>query len=146
MRRKTETPTPSLTPRPLNPRQERFCHAFVYYANGAHAASEAGYTPRSSRKQGYRLLRTARIRGRIRDIQAQLSRDNCRDMDVLLGKLENVYRRAVEDHHFYAAARAVELQAKLTGMAAIKKQPPVITGDAGPPALRAVPSEAPVSE
>ena len=27
------------------------------------------------------------------------------------------YRRAIEDHHFYAAARAVELQAKLARMA-----------------------------
>ena len=108
--------------------------------NAAHAASEAGYTPGSSRKQGYRLLRTVRIRDRIRDIQAQLSRDNCGDMDVLLGKLENIYRRAVEDHHFYAAARAVELQAKLAGMTAAKRI------DTPAPALHAVPSAVPVSK
>ena len=154
MRRKSDTPTPRITPglnpshKPsLTPRPERFCHAFVYYANAAHAAREAGYTPRSSNKQGYRLLKTSRIRARIREIQAQLSRDNCRDMDVLLGKLENVYRRAVEDHHFYAAARAVELQAKLAGMTAAKRLPPVMNpGDTPAPPLRAVPSGAPVPE
>jgi hypothetical protein len=35
---------------------------------------------------------------------------------MLLGKLETIYRRAVDDHHFAAAARAVELQAKLAGI------------------------------
>ena len=50
-------------------------------------------------------------------------------MDVLLGKLEIVYRRAIEYHHFYAAARAVELQAKLAAMA---KLPPIIDGKAEP--------------
>ena len=67
-------------------------------------------------------------------------------MDVLLGKLENVYRRAIEDHHFYAAARAIELQAKLTGMAAVKRQPPMIAEDSPAPALRTVPSAAPAQE
>jgi hypothetical protein len=41
---------------------------------------------------------------------------HCRNLDILLGKLETVYRRAVEDHHFAAAARAIELQAKLAGL------------------------------
>ena len=104
---------PPLAPRlkPLTPRQERFCHEFVNWAQGAVAAREAGYQAKWSRKQGSRLLATARIRARIRDIQAQLARDGGADMDTLIGKLEVVYRRAIEDHHFYAAARAVELQA-----------------------------------
>ena len=115
--------------RSLNPRLERFCHAFVYYANAAHAARDAGYAPPSSRKQGSNLLKTARIRARIREIQTVLAQDHGRDMDVLIGKLENIYRRAVENHHFYAAARAVELQAKLAGMANTKP-PPLIEGEA----------------
>ncbi len=109
----------TLAPRlnPLTPRQERFCHEFVNWAQGAVAAREAGYQAKWSRKQGSRLLATERIRARIREIQAQLARDGGADMDTLIGKLEVVYRRAIEDHHFYAAARAVELQAKLTRMA-----------------------------
>ena len=73
--------------------------------------------------------KTERIRARIREIQSGLAADHGRDMDVLLGKLEIVYRRAIEDHHFYAAARAVELQAKLGRMA---KLPPLINAKAGP--------------
>ncbi len=105
-----------LTPR-LTPRQERFCHEFVLWAQGAVAAREAGYSAASSKKQGSALLKTERIRARIHEIQAQLARDAGADTEALIGKLEVVYRRAIQDHHFYAAARAVELQAKLARMA-----------------------------
>ncbi len=116
----------SLAPRlnPLTPRQERFCHEFVNWAQGALAAREAGYSPASSRKQGSALLKTERIRARIHEIQTQLARDAGSHTEALIGKLEVVYRRAIEDHHFYAAARAVELQAKLARMAAASHSSP----------------------
>lgn len=104
----------------LTPRQERFCHAFVHYANGAHAAREAGYRPKWAKCRASWLLKTERIRTRVQDIQAGLARDHGRDRDVLIGKLETVYRRAIEEHQFYSAARAVELQAKLAGFANVK--------------------------
>ena len=107
-------PNPS-PDRKLTPRQERFCQAFVLLANAAYAAREAGYFPKWARKQGSRLMTTGRIRARIGAIQAAMARDNGRDLDTLIGKLEVVYRRAIEDHHFTAAARAVELQARLGG-------------------------------
>ncbi len=109
----------SLAPRlnSLTPRQERFCHEFVHWAQGAVAAREAGYSAKSSRKQGSALLKTERIRARIHEIQTGLARDAGADTEALIGKLEVVYRRAIGDHHFYAAARAVELQAKLVRMA-----------------------------
>lgn len=97
----------------LTYRQERFCRAFVRYGNAATAAFEAGYAPRWTAQHGYRLLQHSRIRARIAEIQAGMAHDACRDMDVLLGKLENVYRRALEDHNFHAAVRAVDIQAKL---------------------------------
>ena len=104
-------PTP--TDSTLNSRQERFCQAFVVYATASTAAIEAGYARTNARQHGWRLLQTDRIRARIREIQAALAADHGRDMDVLLGKLEIVYRRAIEDHHFAAAAHAVHLQAKI---------------------------------
>ncbi len=120
-----------LAPR-LTPRQERFCHEFVHWAQGAVAAREAGYSSHSARKQGSALLKTERIRARIRDIQAQLARDAGSDTEALIGKLEVVYRRAIEDHHFYAAARAVELQAKLARMAPASRPAPAPV-EAAPP-------------
>ncbi len=127
--------------KPLTLRQERFCHAFVNWACGAVAAREAGYAVKSSRKQGSAMLQTERIRARIHEIQSQLAHDAGSDMDALIGKLEVVYRRAIEDHHFYAAARAVELQAKLIRAAAPRlprplnnpPAPPLIEGAAGEP-------------
>ena len=97
----------------LTPRQERFCHYFVLYACASVAASEAGYSRKSAKHQGYRLLRTHRVRDRIRTLHAEHCRDQAGDTEALIGKLENVYRRAVQDHHFHTAARCVELQARL---------------------------------
>ncbi|MBK8176218.1 MAG: terminase small subunit [Rhodospirillales bacterium] len=103
----------------LKPRHERFCRLFVECTNATLAAKAAGYTPRSARNAGYRLLRHPRIAERICEIQRELAQTHCRNVDVLLGKLETVYRRAIDDHHFAAAARAVELQAKLAGVAPV---------------------------
>ena len=100
--------------KPLNPRQERFCHYFVLYACASVAAAEAGYSRKSAKHQGYRMLRTRRVRDRIRALHAEACRDQAGDTEALIGKLENVYRRAVQDHHFHTAARAVELQARLS--------------------------------
>ena len=97
----------------LNCRQERFCYAFVSSGCAAAAAEAAGYAARWAANHGYRLLKQGRIRARVADIQVELSRDACSDMDVFLGKLESVYRRAVGERHFHAAVRAVEIQARL---------------------------------
>lgn len=100
----------------LKPRHERFCRAFIENANASVAAKIAGYAPASARNAGYRLLRHPRIAARITEIQRETAEAHCRNVDVLLGKLETIYRRAIDDRHFAAAARAVELQAKLSGV------------------------------
>jgi hypothetical protein len=100
---------------PLRARQERFCRRFVEFACAATAARAAGYAPKSARNAGYRLLRHPRIAARIAEIEAETARIHSRTSDVLVGKLENVYRRAVVDHQFQAAARAVDLQARIRG-------------------------------
>lgn len=133
------SPTP--TDSTLTSRQERFCQAFVVYATASTAAIEAGYARSNARQYGSRLLKTERIRARISDIQSGLAADHGRDIDVLLGKLEIVYRRAIEDHHFTAAGRAVEMQARLGRMAKIpalslsglRPSPPVDLSPSGPP-------------
>ncbi len=99
----------------LNPRQEAFCQSFVRLGNAAYAAREAGYSPPSSRKQGYRLVRDPRIIARIAEIRLEWGRAQARDRDILIGKLEYAYNQALEQHHTLAAVRAVEAQAKLSG-------------------------------
>jgi len=99
-------------PRQLTPRQERFCQAFVLNPNAAGAARAAGYSRESARKQGWRLLRSLRIRARLHQIQTELALDLEDSVDGLLGKLEVVYRLAVRDRRTLAAVRAVELQGR----------------------------------
>ena len=100
---------------PLKARQERFCRRFAELACATTAARAAGYAPRWAKTAGYRLLRHPRIAARIAEIEAQTARLHSRTDEVLVGKLENVYRRAIVDHQFHAAARAVDLQARIRG-------------------------------
>jgi phage terminase small subunit len=85
----------------------------VLYSSARNAAQEAGYAPPSCKNQGYRLMRQPRIRARVADIRRELARAYALDAQVLLGKLEALYQRANEDHHFHAAVRAVEAQARI---------------------------------
>ena len=57
-----------------------------------------------------------RIARRIAEIEAETARLHNGGGEVLIGKLENVYRRAIIDHQFHAAARAVGLQARIRAM------------------------------
>ncbi len=100
----------------LTPRQERFCLRFVESMSAAGAAHAAGYAPRRARLTGYRLLLDPRVTARIEDLQTARARAFCTSIEHLLGKLETVFRMAIEHHHFHAAARAVDLQAKLADL------------------------------
>ena len=102
--------------RPLSPRQETFRHSYVYYPNAANAAREAGYGAASVRQQGHRLPRTPCVAARVAAIRRTMAEDGCRETGVLLGKLENVHNRAIEDRHYVAAARTVEIQVRLAGL------------------------------
>ena len=117
--RSGEAATGTKKEKPLRSRHEAFCQYFVLYGSAANATREAGYAPASCKNQGYRLMRQPRIRARVADIRRELARKYALDAEVLLGKLEVLYQRANEDHHFHAAVRAVEAQALIaTGMKA----------------------------
>jgi hypothetical protein len=99
----------------LKSRQERFCRKFVELSNPTGAARAAGYAPASASNAGYRLIRHPRITRRIAEIEAEKGESHCDTREVLLGKLETVFRHAIVDHQFATAARAVDLQARLRG-------------------------------
>ena len=99
----------------MSPRHEAFCQHFVLLGNAADAAAQAGYASEWARNQGYRLMRQPRIQARVAEIRSGLARAYCLDFQVLLGKLEAVYQRAVGNLDFHAAARCVEIQARIAG-------------------------------
>ena len=119
--RRTGPESPEATPemaapeKRLRPRHEAFCQHFVLLGNAADAAAQAGYASEWARNQGYRLMRQPRIQARVAEIRSGLARAYCLDAQVLLGKLEAVYQRAVGNLDFHAAARCVEIQARIAG-------------------------------
>lgn len=100
----------------LTGRQKRFCQRFVEWGNATAAARDAGYAPNSARVTAHRLLGLPKVAERIRVLQAEMAETHCRNRDALLAKLEAVFRQSVNDNQFTAAARAVELQARLGGL------------------------------
>lgn len=107
----------------IDSRQERFCRQFVETANAVAAARAAGYTSRSLRATGYRLLRNPRISERIAELQRETAQAQCQSIEILLAKLESIFRQACEDHQYHVATRAVELQAKLAGLTRARPAP-----------------------
>ncbi len=114
---------------PLPPRREAFCQHYVVDPNGTVAAVEAGYAPGSARQEGYRLLNDPAVAARISELRADMASRHGRAVDDHIAKLETVYRKAMTEHHFHAAVRAVEAQARLARLAAARR-----TNDAAPDA------------
>jgi phage terminase small subunit len=87
----------------------------VLGGNATRAAWDAGYTKGNGPNQGYRLLKRPEIQARIADIQRAIGRGSAADAEAVIGKLEAAYRQAVEAQYFNAAARLVEVQARIAG-------------------------------
>lgn len=100
----------------MTARQQRFCQRFVEWGNGSAAARAAGYAPGSARITANRLLGLPKVAERIRVLQSEMADTHCRSRDALLAKLEAVFQQSVNDNQFTAAARAVDLQARLGGL------------------------------
>ena len=101
--------------------------------NAACAARAAGYAIRSSRSTGFRLLQEPSVIARITELQAATGRARCATVETLLGKLESVFDHAVEDGQFHAAARIVDLQAKLAGFTSTRSATQRAAKDAASP-------------
>ncbi len=115
---------PALDETGLNLRQEHFCREYVLDPNGARAAVKAGYEPRSAHVQASRLLRNDKVQTRIGDLRADIARRHGVRADVMIGKLEAVFRQAYETCQPHAAVRAVELQARLAGLIGAPREVP----------------------
>ncbi|MEX2643744.1 MAG: terminase small subunit [Acetobacterales bacterium] len=99
-----------------SPRQEAFCHHYVLTGNATKSAVAAGYSPRSARSLGYRMLTNDDILDRIREMRSDLGAASRIDLDTQMFKLEHLFREALEHRQLGAALRAVELQTRLAGL------------------------------
>ena len=100
----------------LSEKHDQFCQEFVKDLNATQAAIRAGYSSRTARQQGSRLLTNVNIQSRIAELQAEIGERHRIDADNIIGKLEAVYQGSLEDKRYSAANRAAELQGKLAGL------------------------------
>jgi len=106
----------SADPDLLSERQRLFCLLYARGGNGRAAAEGAGYSPRTARQQASRLLTYADIRETIADLRAEAEEQNGIERAELIARLDYVYLRAMTRGEYHPAIRAVEAQAKLSGL------------------------------
>jgi phage terminase small subunit len=73
----------------LTEKQERFCLEWIVDCNGKKAAIRAGYMPKSAESQASRLLRNAKVRKRIR----QLQKGRANRLQITADKVMNEYAK-----------------------------------------------------
>lgn len=56
----------------MNTRRERFCYEYAASGNATKAAEAAGYSPRTARSQGQRLLTNDDIKARLLEISKEI--------------------------------------------------------------------------
>lgn len=67
----------------MNARKERFCLEYAASGNATQAAVAAGYSPKTARSQGQRLLTNVDIKTRIEEIQQETRREKIADIDAI---------------------------------------------------------------
>ena len=83
----------------LNEKQEAFVQHYILSRNASEAARLAGYSERSARNQGHRLLQEEEIQQRIYDAEQEMTTD----VDVI-SELENQYSYAKGHGHSHPRA------------------------------------------
>ena len=115
----------------MNDKQRRFTQEFLIDLNATQAAIRAGYSEKTARSQGQRLLTKVDIAQAVADGQAALAERTETTLDSLVRKTQDIFMLAMglnspvldrygkstgeERRQLSAAKGAVELEAKLTG-------------------------------
>jgi phage terminase small subunit len=119
----------------LKPAYEAFCQAYVANPNATSAARDAGYSFEHAHQQGYRLLRRAPIVRRLAELRSLQAERECMAPEALLSKLETAFRAALKMDQPAAAARIIEVRAKIAALLAKASVPGA--GDSAHGATRA---------
>lgn len=94
----------------LNEKQELFVQHYILTRNASEAARLAGYSEKSARNQGSRLLQEEAIQQRIYDAEQEMTTD----VDVI-SELENQYSYAKGHGHTNSAIKALEILSRVRG-------------------------------
>ena len=118
------------TPKRLTAKQQRFVEEYVVDLNATQAAIRAGYSVKTARQAGYRLLTNVHIQAAIRVLMSERSKDTELTVASVLKQLEEARDFAVKQGNPSAMIRAIELLGKHLGMFPSKHE---ITGPDGGP-------------
>lgn len=97
----------------MNTRRERFCLEYAASGNATQAAIAAGYSTRTARSQGQRLLTKADIEARIEELKQETRREKIADITAI----QTFWTEVLKDPNAKTADRlkASELLARSQG-------------------------------
>ena len=76
----------------MTERQERFCQEFAKCGNATLSAINSGYSARSAKQVGQRLLTNADLMDRIRELQGEIKNKNIADAREMQEHLTSIIR------------------------------------------------------
>ena len=71
----------------LSPKRENFCLQYIKDSNATQAAIRAGYSEKTAKEQGSRLLTNVAVKTRVKELQAKRAKDCGRSASELITKL-----------------------------------------------------------
>lgn len=107
---------------PLTPKQQRFVQEYLKDQNGTQAAIRTGYSEKTAKQQGSRLLTDPRILAAVRAGQQKVAKKAEVTVDSLMAELEQARKLAMKEKQASAAVTATMGKGKLAGLLVEKRQ------------------------
>lgn len=103
-------------------KQKRFCEEYIKSGNATQAATACGYSAKTARQQGQRLLTKKETAEYIKKLNEEITENNIADMRECLEALTQIIRKGNDKNKIAAA----DLRLKTLGAYIDKKE---LTGD-----------------
>ncbi|MEE8499353.1 MAG: terminase small subunit, partial [Kiloniellales bacterium] len=99
----------------MNPKQRRFAEEYVIDSNATAAARRAGYSERTAKQQGSRLLTNVDVQVAIQGLHAELRERVVVSVESVTAQLNDAYDQAASNGQASAMVQASMGLAKLHG-------------------------------
>lgn len=106
----------------LSAKQEQFCREYLVDLNATQAAIRAGYSPKTARSQGQRLLTNVDVQEFVQAAKTERADKVARTAQDVLNDIIAVTTQAHEEGDLKTALKGLELQGKHLGMFTDKLQ------------------------
>jgi len=113
---KSKKKKPAPKHKPLSDKQKRFCEEYLIDFNATQAAIRAGYSKKTARQQGSRLLSNVDIQEYLKEIRGVLKERSLVTAESITRELEDARIMAMDIAKPSAAVTASSTKAKLHGL------------------------------